>query len=61
MEITQTQRDVAGKQDQGYQMRKEIDNLSYEVQKLKEEKAKELDEIQRLRELQSYKERENSD
>lgn len=42
-------------------MRKEIDNLSYEVQKLKEEKSKELDEIQRLRELQSYKERENSD
>lgn len=61
MEITSTQRDVSSKQDHGYQLKKEIDNLSYEVMKLKEEKGKELDEIQRLRELQSYKERENSD
>jgi len=28
---------------------------------LKEEKAKDLDEIQRLRELSTYRERENSD
>ena len=59
MEITSTQRDVAVKQDQSYQMRKEIDNLQYEAGKLKEEKLKEQDEIQRLRELQAYREREN--
>jgi hypothetical protein len=36
---------VAQKSDHGYNLRKEIDNLSYEVAKLKEEKAKEVDEI----------------
>lgn len=40
LEITTTQRDVAVKSDQGYQIRKDIDNLSYEVSKLKEEKLK---------------------
>lgn len=39
-DITSTQRDLAHKSDQGYQIRKDIDNLSYEVQKLKEEKLK---------------------
>ena len=47
------------KSDQGYQLRKEIDNLLFEVSKLKEEKAKDIDEIQRLRELNAYREREN--
>ncbi len=60
-DITGTQRDLAHKSDQGYQIRKDIDNLSYEVQKLKEEKLKDLDEIARLRELSTYRERENGD
>ena len=59
LEITTTQRDVAVKSDHGYQIRKDIDNLSYEVSKLKEEKLKEQDELQRLRELTAYREREN--
>jgi hypothetical protein len=50
---------VGQKSDQGYQLRKEIDNLLFEVSKLKEEKAKDIDEIQRLRELNAYREREN--
>ena len=53
------QRDVANKADQGYQLRKDIDALLFEVGKMKEEKAKDLDEIQRLRELNAYREREN--
>ena len=40
-------------------MRKDIDNLLFEVSKLKEEKARDQDEIQRLRELNAYREREN--
>jgi chromosome segregation ATPase len=60
-DITGTQRDLAHKSDQGYQLRKDIDNLSYEVQKLKEEKLKDLDEIARMRELSQYRERENGD
>jgi hypothetical protein len=36
---------LAGKSDHGYALRKEIDNLAYEVQKLKDEKAKDIDEI----------------
>ena len=50
---------MAVKTDHGYQLRKDIDNLSYEISKLKEEKMKDQDEIQRLRELSSYREREN--
>lgn len=61
VEINQTSRDLANKSDHGYQIRKDIDNLSYEVAKLKEEKAKDIDEIQRLRELNTYRERENQD
>jgi hypothetical protein len=60
-EINQTSRDIAGKSDHGYQIRKDIDNLQYEISKLKEEKAKDIDEIQRLRELSNYRERENQD
>lgn len=59
IEITSTQRDVAVKSDHGYQLRKDIDNLAYEISKLKEEKLKDQDEIQRLRELSAYREREN--
>lgn len=60
-DITGVQRDLAHKSDQGYQIRKDLDNLSYEVSKLKEEKLKDLDEIARLRELSAYRERENGD
>lgn len=60
-DITTTQRELAHKSDQGYQFRKDIDNLAYEVQKLKEEKLKEQDEIARLRELNNFRERENND
>ncbi len=59
VDISGLQRDVAQKSDQGYQLRKDIDNLLFEVSKLKEEKAKDLAEIQRLRELNAYREREN--
>jgi chromosome segregation ATPase len=59
VDISGLQRDVALKGDQGYQLRKDIDNLLFEVSKLKEEKAKDQDEIQRLRELNAYREREN--
>lgn len=58
-DISGLQRDVAQKSDSGYQLRKDIDTLLFEVSKLKEEKAKDLDEIQRLRELNAYREREN--
>lgn len=61
MEITNTQRDLAHKSDQGYSLRKDIDNLQYEVQKLREEKVKDQDELLRLRELSAYRERENAD
>jgi hypothetical protein len=45
MEITSVQRDVAQKSDHSYSLRKDIDDLSYEVSKQREEKAKENDEI----------------
>lgn len=45
MEITATQRDLAHKSDHSYQLRKDIDNLSYEANKLREEIAIERDEI----------------
>ena len=58
-DINGLQRDVALKTDQGYQLRKDIDSLLFEASKLKEEKGKDQDEIQRLRELNAYREREN--
>lgn len=51
LEITSTQRDIAQKSDNGYQIRKDIDNLAYELNKQKEERLKDLDELARLREL----------
>lgn len=59
VDIQGLQRDVAHKSDQGYQLRKDIDNMLFEIAKAKEERAKDLDEIQRLRELNAYREREN--
>jgi septal ring factor EnvC (AmiA/AmiB activator) len=45
VDISGLQRDVAHKADTGYQLRKDIDTLLFEVSKLKEEKAKDQDEI----------------
>ena len=45
VDISGLQRDVAHKADTGYQLRKDIDTLLFEVAKLKEEKAKDQDEI----------------
>ena len=45
LEITSTQRDIAQKSDNGYQIRKDIDNLTYELNKQKEERLKDLDEL----------------
>ena len=61
MDITNTQRDLAHKSDHSYSLRKDLDNLSYELQKLKEEKAKDQDELMRLKELSNYRERENAE
>lgn len=61
LEINETQRDVAQKGDQGFAVRKDIDNLSFELNKLKDEKCKDQQEIDRLRELGNLKERENAD
>lgn len=60
-EIFATQRDVATKTDCGHALRKDIDNASYELGKLKEERAKDMDEISRLKDLNGLKCRENQD
>lgn len=60
-EIFATQRDVAQKGDSGHALRKEIDNASYELAKLKEERARDQDEIERSRDLNAMKTRENTD
>lgn len=49
------------KGDNCFALRKDIDNLTFELGKLKEERAKDQEEIDRLRDLNSYKERENAD
>ena len=48
IEISQQKQDVAKRSDQGFDMRKDIDNLHYEIGKLKEERAKDMDELNRL-------------
>lgn len=60
-EIFASQRDVQQKSDSSFALRKDIDNLTYELQQLKEERAKDQEEIDRLRDLNSFKERENSE
>lgn len=60
-EIFATQRDVAQKNDNGHQLRKENDNAAYELAKLKEERARDQDEIENLKNLNDLKGRENSD
>jgi len=60
-EIFATQRDVAQKSDNGHALRKEIDNSSYELAKLKEERSRDAKEIERGRDLNALKTRENTD
>lgn len=55
------QRDLSQKGDTVYQLRKDADNLQYELAKLREEKAKDQDEINRLRDSVSMRERECQD
>ena len=42
-------------------MRKELDNLEYEVKRLQEEKAKDNDEMAKLEDLNNYRGREVAD
>ena len=60
-EIFATQRDVAQKTDSGHALRKEIDNASYELAKLKEDRARDNDEICSAKDLNAMKCRENAD
>lgn len=60
-EIFATQRDVAQKGDNGHALRKELDNASYELAKLKEERSRDAKEIERGRDLNALKTRENTD
>jgi chromosome segregation ATPase len=60
-EIFATQRDVQQKTDTAYQIRKDNEAASYELQKLKEERARDQLEIDRLRDLCAFKERENGE
>lgn len=60
-EIFATQRDVAQKGDSGHSLRKEVDNASYELAKLKEERARDQDEIEKAKDMNAIKTRENSD
>lgn len=52
---------MAQKSDSGHALRKEIDNASYELAKLKEERARDQDEIEKARDLNAAKTRENGD
>jgi hypothetical protein len=58
-EIFASQRDVQQKSDTAYQLRKDNEAAAYELQKLKEERARDQLEIDRLRDLNAFKEREN--
>jgi chromosome segregation ATPase len=60
-EIFAGQRDTQQKADHAYTIRKDIDALSFELQKLKEERQRDQIEADRLRELAAIKERENAD
>ena len=60
-EIYASQRDVAQKTDAGQCLRKDTENASYELSKLKDERARDQEEINRLKDLNDMKARENSD
>ena len=61
MEIAGAKSDVSQKSDQGFSLRKEIDNLEYEAHRLQEEKQKDQDEVAKLEDLNNYRARENGD
>lgn len=61
MEIASAKTDAAHKSDQGFSLRKELDNLEYEIKRLQEEKHKDNDEIAKLEDLNNYRARENAD
>lgn len=54
-------RDASLKADKAYGLRKDADNLSYELAKLREEKMKDIAEINRLRDAVACKDRECQD
>lgn len=54
-------REGSGKADMAYSLRKDADNLQYELAKMREEKAKDGDEINRMRNGVAMKERECQD
>lgn len=60
-EIFATQRDVAQKTDASHALRKENENASYELAKLKDERSRDQEEIHRLKDMCDIKSRENSD
>jgi len=60
-ECVALQREVGIKSDQAYGLRKDADNLQYELAKNREEKARDQDEINRLRDAVAFKERECQD
>ena len=60
-EIFGYQRETQSKCDHSYALRKDIDAASYELQKLKEERCRDQQEIDRLRDCNCHKERENAE
>lgn len=60
-ECVALQREVSVKTDQAYALRKDADNLQFELAKLRDEKALDQDEINRLRDATAAKERECQD
>lgn len=60
-EIFATQRDVAQKSDSGHALRREVDAAVAELSQLKEERARDTEEINRLKDLNNMKTQENTD
>ena len=60
-EIFATQRDVAQKSDSGHSLRREVDAAVGELSQLKEERARDTEEINRLKDLNNMKTQENTD
>lgn len=58
-EIFGFQREAQSKSDHSYALRKDIDGANFELQKLKEERARDQAEIDRMRQLNMQKEHEN--
>lgn len=60
-EIFSGQRDVQQKTDHAFALRKEIDSISFELQKLKEERQRDQVEMERLHELTAIKDHQNAE